>query len=88
MNYKQLSQTFLFSRDILEHICDYDNTYKLRMDNVISELNYIINNVEEYWAWDQMISCEETYLKRLRHGLDVKDKEWPYPKNWVFLIDR
>jgi len=49
MNDKIIYQLFSsMPKDVIQHICDYDNTYKQRMNNVIHELNDYNNKVEEY----------------------------------------
>lgn len=49
MNDKSLYYLFpSLPKDIIKHICDYDNTYKLKMNNVIHELNDYNNRIEEY----------------------------------------
>ncbi len=72
--------------NIVKKICDYDNTYKLIMKNVIKEIDKLNKEVEEYWYMDErlyyMTDNEERY--RLKIGLPITNIEWPLPGKRCF----
>ena len=78
MFFKTLTQAFPI--EIANEICDYDDTYKLRMNNVINQIKKLNKDVEEYWDMDEilyyMTENEERY--RLKIGLPISI-DWPLP---------
>jgi hypothetical protein len=72
--------------EIVEKIRDYDDTYKLRMENVIKQIEKLNKDVEEYWHIDEclyyMTEEEESY--RLKLGLRVSPLDWPLPEKICF----
>lgn len=72
--------------EIVEQICDYDDRHKLRMENVIKQIEKLNKDVEEYWHIDKclyyMTEAEERY--RLQLGLRVTNLDWPLPEKRCF----
>ena len=72
--------------NIVKKVCEYDNTYKLRMKNVINDINRLNKTVEEYWYMDEclyyMTDNEERY--RLKIGLPITNIDYPLPKKRCF----
>lgn len=84
MYFKLLTNTLPI--EIVEKICDYDDTYKLRMENVIKQIEKLNKDVEEYWHIDEclyyMTEEEESY--RLKLGLRISPLDWPLPEKRCF----
>ena len=83
MYFKNLCQKIPI--DIVKGICMYDNTYVLRMKNVINEIEKLNKDIDEYWDFDAMLyymtEKEENY--RLKLGLPIS-MEWPLPNKRCF----
>jgi hypothetical protein len=84
MFFKTLTQVLPI--EIANEICDYDNTYKLRMNNVINQIKKINKAVEEYWDMDEILyyMTENEELHRLNLGLRVSPLDWPLPDKKCF----
>tara|TARA_B100000902_G_C26784665_1_gene656796 strand:- start:11 stop:382 length:372 start_codon:yes stop_codon:yes gene_type:complete len=84
MYFKILSDEFPI--EIVKKICDYDDTYKLRMKKVILEIEKLNKDIEEYWHMDEimyyMTENEERY--RLKLGLRISPLDWPLPQKRCF----
>jgi hypothetical protein len=72
--------------EIVKEIYEYDNTYKLSMNNVMKQIEKLNNAIEEYWHMDEimyyMTEREESY--RLKMGLPISVGEHPLPKKKCF----
>lgn len=83
MSFKLL--TNILPLEIVKTIYEYDNTYKLSMNNVIKQIEQLNNAVDEYWHMDEimyyMTEKEESY--RLKMGLPI-GMDWPLPKKKCF----
>lgn len=84
MYYKLLSNSLPI--EIVEKICDYDDTYKLRMENVIKQIDKLNKDVEEYWYMDEIMyyMTEREENNRLQLGLRVSPLDWPLPEKRCF----
>jgi|TARA_B100001287_G_scaffold270997_1_gene270609 hypothetical protein len=51
MFFKTLTQ--VFPVEIVNEICDYDDTYKLRMNNVINQIKKLNKDIEEFWNTEE-----------------------------------
>ena len=84
MSFKLLNN--LLPLEIVKTIHEYDNTYTLRMKNVINQIDKLKNDVDEYWHVDEclyyMTEEEESY--RLKLGLRVTPLDWPLPEKKCF----
>jgi len=72
--------------DIVKEICEYDDRYKLRMENVIKQIEKLNKDVEEYWHIDECLyyMTEEEEIHRLKLGLRVSPLDWPLPEKKMF----
>ena len=72
--------------DIVKEICEYDDRYKLRMENVIKQIEKLNKDVEEYWHIDECLyyMTEEEEIHRLKLGLRVSPLDWPLPEKKCF----
>jgi hypothetical protein len=84
MSFKLLNN--VLPLEIVKTIHEYDNTYTLRMKNVINQIDKLKNDVDEYWYVDEclyyMTEEEESY--RLKLGLRVTPLDWPLPGKKCF----
>lgn len=86
MYYKLLSNSLPI--EIVAKICEYDNTYKLRMNNVIKQIEKLNKDVEEYWHIDEYLyyMTEEEERYRLKLGLRISPLDWPLPEKRCFIF--
>jgi len=72
--------------DIVKEICEYDDRYKLRMKNVIKQIEKLNKDVEEYWYIDECLyyMTEKEEIHRLKLGLRVSPLDWPLPEKKCF----
>ena len=84
MYFKILSGEFPI--EIVKKICDYDDTYKLRMKKVILEIEKLNKDIEEYWHMDEIMyyMTEREEMRRLELGLRVSPLDWPLPEKKCF----
>jgi hypothetical protein len=84
MIFKTLTQ--VFPVEIVNEICDYDHTYKLRMNNVINQIKKLNKDIEEYWDMDEILyyMTEKEELHRLKLGLPINSLDWPLPEKKCF----
>ena len=72
--------------NIVKKVCEYDGTYKLRMKNVIKEIDKLNKDIDEYWDMDEyfyyMTERQERY--RLKMGLPISVGEYPLPNKRCF----
>ena len=84
MSFKLLNN--VLPLEIVKKIHEYDNTYVLKMKNVIKQIEKLNKDVEEYWHIDEclyyMTEEEESY--RLKLGLRVSPLDWPLPEKKCF----
>jgi hypothetical protein len=76
----------VFPLDIVNKISDYDDTYKLKMNKVIKQIEKLNKDVEEYWHMDEIMyyMTENEELNRLKLGLRVSPLDWPLPEKKCF----
>ena len=72
--------------EIVKTIHEYDNTYTLRMKDVIKQIENLNNAVDEYWHIDECLyyMTEEEECYRLKLGLRVCPLDWPLPNKKCF----
>jgi len=71
--------------ELVKEISTYDNTYVLKMKNVIKQIDKLNKDIEEYW---HIIEClyymtDEEEIYRLKLGLRVSPLDWPLPEKSV-----
>ena len=84
MYFKDL--TGLLPIEIVKEICDYDDRYKSRMNNVIMQIKKINEEVDKYWNLDETLyyMTENEELRRLKLELPISPGECPLPKKRCF----
>ena len=84
MSFKLLNH--LLPLEIVKTIHEYDNTYTLRMKNVIKQIEKLNKDVEEYWKMDEIMyyMTENEEINRLKLGLSVSPLDWPLPEKKCF----
>jgi len=72
--------------EIVKEIYEYDNTYKLSMNNVMKQIEKLNNAIEEYWHMDEIMyyMTEREEIYRLKLGLRISPLDWPLPKKKCF----
>ena len=77
--------TQVFPVEIVNEICDYDDTYKVIMKNVINQIQKLNKDIEEYWNFDEMLyyMTEQEENNRIKLGLPIS-MEWPLPPKKCF----
>ena len=72
--------------ELVKNIYEYDNTYILKMNNVIKQIEKLNRDLEEYWIMDEklyyMTEREERY--RLKIGLPISVGEHLLPNKKCF----
>lgn len=72
--------------EIINKIYEYDNTYVLRMNNVIKEIEKLKKAIDEYWYMGELLYYmpvqEELYRRRL--GLPTGSLDWSLPNKRCF----
>tara|TARA_B100001287_G_scaffold276823_1_gene289775 strand:+ start:2924 stop:3316 length:393 start_codon:yes stop_codon:yes gene_type:complete len=83
MSFKLLTK--ILPIEIVEMIHEYDDTYKLKMTNVIKQIENLNNAVDEYWYFDEMLyyMTEQEENNRLKLGLPIS-MDWPLPEKKCF----
>jgi len=71
MSFKLLNN--VLPLEIVKTIHEYHDTYKLKMNNVIIEIEKLNKDLEEYWYMDEILyyMTENEELNRLNLGLRV-----------------
>ena len=72
--------------ELVKEISTYDNTYVLKMKNVIKQIDKLNKDIEEYWHIDECLyyMTEEQEIYRLKLGLRVSPLDWPLPEKKCF----
>ena len=72
--------------ELVKEISTYDNTYVLKMKNVIKQIDKLNKDIEEYWHIDECLyyMTEEEEIYRLKLGLRVSPLDWPLPEKKCF----
>ena len=72
--------------EIVKTICEYHDTYKLTMNDVIKQIEQLNNAIEEYWHMDEIMyyMTENEENNRLELGLRVSPLDWPLPEKKCF----
>jgi hypothetical protein len=83
MSFKLLTK--ILPIEIVEMIHEYDDTYKLKMNNVIKQIENLNNAVDEYWYFDEMLyyMTEQEENNRLKLGLPIS-MDWPLSEKKCF----
>jgi len=76
----------VFPLEIVKTIHEYDNTYKLRIKNVIKEIEKLNKDIDEYWDMDEFFSnmTEQKERYRLKIVLPISVGEYPLPNKRCF----
>ena len=84
MSFKLLNN--VLPLEIVRKIHEYDNTYVLKMNTVIKQIEKLNKDVEEYWHMDEIMyyMTEREEIRRLELGLRVSPLDWPLPEKNCF----